>query len=141
MINSKSRTIEKFQKWFKSNKIKVIKWLGLVVKSLSAVIVIVGVVSAVCALISTESSNNAWYSTVAIKWTLAGSSIGFISTFADWWLGNLRSEKTKLEKENSDKKIAELEKKLQEQQEQTVTMQKILTTIQKNQLKQKEKQE
>ena len=93
MINSKSRTIEKFQKWFKSNKIKVIKWLGLVVKSLSAVIVIVGVVSAVCALISTESSNNAWYSTVAIKWTLAGSSIGFISTFADWWLGNLSSEK------------------------------------------------
>ena len=141
MINSKSRTIEKFQKWFKSNKIKVIKWLGLVVKLLSFFVLIAGIVSAAYAYKSTEDSDSAWYSAAAIKWTLVGSSMGFVSTFADWWLGNLRSEKTKLEKENSDKKIYELEKKLQEQQEQTVTMQKILTTIQKRQTKQKEKQE
>jgi len=59
MINSKSRTIEKFQKWFKSNKIKVIKCLGLVVKLLSTVGVITGLVSAVYTYKSTEDSDSA----------------------------------------------------------------------------------
>ena len=99
MINSKSRTIEKLQKWFKSNKIKVIKCLGLVVKLLSTVGVITGLVSAVYTYKSTEDSDSAWYSAAAIKWTLIGSSIGFISTFADWWLGNLRSKKAQKEKQ------------------------------------------
>ena len=59
MINSKSRTIEKFQKWFKSNKIKVIKWLGLVVKLLSFFVLIAGIVSAAYAYKSTEDSDSA----------------------------------------------------------------------------------